>query len=273
MDDPTFPPELEREIFEITALIHPGTIPSLLRVARRVLIWSEPLLFRVVRIDATAHRELLPALLTKSPEFVQTAVRHLGLLDSWTGHSMEQLLNLLSLCTGVIGFAFAGFYKATAFLPMLSQMRLRHLSLSLDAFDDSFDLTHAIFASVTHLTLFNMDHERITEAIKHIPKLRLTHVSLIINIPRDSVMAVLSKCPRLELFLILWPKQAAGVNVYGLAGLPYVYDVRFVIGCYSDYWGDWEAGAKGYPNLWSQGDDFVARKRRGEIEATRYWLD
>jgi hypothetical protein len=39
-DSPAFPLELEREIFETTALLHPTEIPTLLRVARRVLIWS-----------------------------------------------------------------------------------------------------------------------------------------------------------------------------------------------------------------------------------------
>jgi hypothetical protein len=38
--EPTFPPEIEREIFEAMAFMHPGEIPTLLRVARRVLIWS-----------------------------------------------------------------------------------------------------------------------------------------------------------------------------------------------------------------------------------------
>jgi len=51
-----------------------------------------------------------------------------------------------------------------------------------------------------------------------------------------------------------------------------IYDVRFVIGVYYDYWAEWEAGAKGLPDAWAQGDDFVARKRNGDIEVTRYWL-
>ncbi|KAK7013023.1 hypothetical protein R3P38DRAFT_3207640 [Favolaschia claudopus] len=37
--DPVFPVELEREIFEHTALMFPHSIPSLLRVARHVYIW------------------------------------------------------------------------------------------------------------------------------------------------------------------------------------------------------------------------------------------
>jgi hypothetical protein len=36
---PALPLELEREIFEKTALMHHREIPTLLRVARRVLVW------------------------------------------------------------------------------------------------------------------------------------------------------------------------------------------------------------------------------------------
>ncbi|KAJ7794387.1 hypothetical protein B0H14DRAFT_2923276 [Mycena olivaceomarginata] len=39
---PAFPPELERELFETAAVVHPATIPALLRVAKRVLLWIEP---------------------------------------------------------------------------------------------------------------------------------------------------------------------------------------------------------------------------------------
>ncbi|KAJ7794371.1 hypothetical protein B0H14DRAFT_2923195, partial [Mycena olivaceomarginata] len=35
---PAFPPELERELFETAAVVHPATIPALLRVAKRVLL-------------------------------------------------------------------------------------------------------------------------------------------------------------------------------------------------------------------------------------------
>ncbi|KAJ7121653.1 hypothetical protein C8R44DRAFT_877035 [Mycena epipterygia] len=51
--NPAFPLELERYIFETTALLHPGAIPTLLRVARRIFIvwWIEPFLYRVFRIN------------------------------------------------------------------------------------------------------------------------------------------------------------------------------------------------------------------------------
>ncbi|KAJ7131271.1 hypothetical protein C8R44DRAFT_850069, partial [Mycena epipterygia] len=76
-----FPPEREREIFEIAALLYPGAIPILLRVARRVLVWIEPLLYRVVYVNGhppysdMAHA-LLRATTTKAPDFFHV-VRHL----------------------------------------------------------------------------------------------------------------------------------------------------------------------------------------------------
>jgi hypothetical protein len=36
---PVLPPELEREIFEMSARIHPGNAVRLVLVARRVQIW------------------------------------------------------------------------------------------------------------------------------------------------------------------------------------------------------------------------------------------
>jgi hypothetical protein len=40
LEAPLFPLELERHIFELAAFSHCGMIPTLLRVARRVLVWS-----------------------------------------------------------------------------------------------------------------------------------------------------------------------------------------------------------------------------------------
>ncbi|KAJ7664499.1 hypothetical protein DFH06DRAFT_1324050 [Mycena polygramma] len=81
-----FPPELEREAFETTALLYPGEIPTLLRVARCVLGWIEPLLYRVIHLasnDEPTARALLHAMSTKPPSFFRT-VRHLGSTSTTT---------------------------------------------------------------------------------------------------------------------------------------------------------------------------------------------
>ncbi|KAJ7495503.1 hypothetical protein FB451DRAFT_1387524 [Mycena latifolia] len=53
-DPPTsiLPLELERQIFELTAVSRPVSIPNLLRVAWRVKHWVEPLLYRTLVIGA-----------------------------------------------------------------------------------------------------------------------------------------------------------------------------------------------------------------------------
>ncbi|KAJ7762894.1 hypothetical protein B0H16DRAFT_1528085 [Mycena metata] len=50
--DPAFPPELERLVFEMAAHARPPTIPTFMRVARRVKIWVEPLLYRTLHLCA-----------------------------------------------------------------------------------------------------------------------------------------------------------------------------------------------------------------------------
>ncbi|KAJ7608684.1 hypothetical protein FB45DRAFT_1128389 [Roridomyces roridus] len=46
---PVLPPELERPIFELRAVLCPGAIPNLILVARRVKIWLEPFLYQTLR--------------------------------------------------------------------------------------------------------------------------------------------------------------------------------------------------------------------------------
>jgi hypothetical protein len=48
--EPHFPPELERRIFELSALSHQRVMFSLLQVARRTLIWSVLVLARIFQM-------------------------------------------------------------------------------------------------------------------------------------------------------------------------------------------------------------------------------
>ncbi|KAJ7923997.1 hypothetical protein B0H13DRAFT_1978971 [Mycena leptocephala] len=264
--EPVLPAELEREVFETAALIYPQTIPPLLRVARRVHIWIEPLLYQVVRVVSTNRDMVLTLLNSKPPEFWH-AVRHLGLED---GCSLEEGRQLLSLCKNVINFSSDYFFTYPSLLPILAQMHIEKLSLTLHELFGAkpIDLTHTLFQSLTHIDMFGL--QGVAEALVDLPTLRaLTHLCLHCEIPRDTVTAVLADCPRLQLLLVQW---AAGDDLYEAECVPHVYDIRFVIGMYDDYWTDWEAGARGGIDMWAVGDDFVRSKRRGEIEATCYWL-
>ncbi|KAJ7891811.1 hypothetical protein B0H13DRAFT_2039084 [Mycena leptocephala] len=249
---PVFPTELEREIFETTALMHSGTIPLLLRVARRVLTWIEPLLYRTMVISEQ-HPEMVRAVLnamrSKAPDFFRTAVRH----PSTRGTTVDERKQLD--------------------LPLLAEMQLQQLSVSLhELFGGSVDLSHSIFGTITHLQIFDAHNEGAVQIYAQLSALpALTHVRANFRLPWDILMTLLVKCPRLKLLLLLYPVHQR--RLYGSVRIPQVYDLRFVIGMNVNYWDDWVAGAKGLPDGWSRGDNFVAQKRRGIIEATCYWLD
>ncbi|KAJ7022211.1 hypothetical protein C8F04DRAFT_1138604 [Mycena alexandri] len=268
-EQPRLPAELEREIFETAASMYSHSIPRLLRVARRVLTWIEPLLFRVVRVQKQ-HRHLLDALLKKSPEFCCDAVRHLALLDPPAEYSMDEAIHLLQCCKRVTNLSFGGsFTPDPTLIPAVLGMRLRHLSVHLKHLTS--DLTHPIFSSVTHLAIFDLegnDQATLCAQIHTLPN--LTHLSFFVHLPpANTVIAVLARCQGLEVFLVLSPNVDFARTV---SPAFYLHDIRFVVGTYVDYWDDWEAGAKGIPDFWSRADDLVAARRLGQIEATRYWL-
>jgi hypothetical protein len=210
---------------------------------------------------------ILALLKSKPPEFFCHAVRHLGLED---GCSLEEGRQLLSLCNEVINFSSNYFFTHPTLLPILAEMRVQRLSLTLNELFGTkpIDLTHSLFQSLTHLDMFGI--HGVAESLVDLPTLpALTHLCLDCDIPRDRVMTVLVDCPRLQLLLVQWVE---GDDLYWSERIPHVYDIRFVIGLYDDYWADWEAGARGLPDLWSQGDDFVVRKRKGEIQGANFSL-
>ncbi|KAJ7768797.1 hypothetical protein B0H16DRAFT_271478 [Mycena metata] len=266
------PPELEREIFEETALMHKAAIPNLILVARRVLVWIEPLLYRVVCVGRPPLK-LAPAILTsaKPPVFFHNAVRHLALLGPGTLTSKKDDLLLLELCRGVVSFGSTNRNVSGAVLTRLEHMDLRQLSVCVSLLFDgaAVDFTHPIFRSLTHFHMFDTVQGGAMELLPFIPTLpALTHLTLHFSIPKDDLIEVLARSPRLQILLVLWLSEALHLRARAL----HVYDVRFVTGVCGRYWETWEAGARGLPDFWSLGADFVARKRRGEIEATCHWL-
>ncbi|KAJ6528904.1 hypothetical protein B0H19DRAFT_533411 [Mycena capillaripes] len=273
--NPVFPVELEREIFGITALVHPSAAPTLLRVARRVLIWIEPLLYRVVRLSSgrgDMKDVILKAAESKPPEFFRKSVRHLC-VEFPT--SVDEAVQILKLCSGVVDVGFNRGSSHPQFLPILADMKLQRFAGCLLAFfgqGNPTDLRHPLFALITHLDVFDSVGDGLNEICAQIPTLpALTHLALYKNVPDGAVEALTRDCPLLKLLFVLWPTDDP--DVYEAGRVPRIYDVRYVMALYTDTWEDWQASARGLAHLWSRGEDFIARKRRGEIEATRYWLE
>ncbi|KAJ7628269.1 hypothetical protein DFH06DRAFT_1338714 [Mycena polygramma] len=266
---PVLPPELEREIFKTAAVMYPGKIPTLLLVARRVLVWIEPLIYSVIRIadeNPSICHALLSAMASKPPMFFH-CVRHIILEWQSETFSQDDAQRLLKLSTGVESFGCNYAWADASILPILGELRIQLLSITpQDLFGAAVpDLGHALFQSVTHLDI--RGSEGISEWLGGVSKLPLlTHLCFDSDLREEFLLSVLEDCPGLTVLLVL--------SYYPPAPLTFqIRDVRFVLGrCDEDYWTEWEASVKGLGGFWSEAEDFVTRRRNGGIEATRYWL-
>ncbi|KAF7366173.1 hypothetical protein MVEN_00494300 [Mycena venus] len=200
MSEPVFPMELEREIFETTALMHPKAGPTLLRVARRVLVWIEPLLYRIVILNSQNEKKFLPLLIAmecKQPEFFH-AVHHLAVWYYREMCTVEELTRLLTLCKRVVDLSF-GNLTDPDLLPIIADMPLQRLSLSLqELFGSSPDLKHPLFDSVTHLDICDRADRgaAISLAYAQIPALpALTRLALEFHVPKEVALTLLEECP------------------------------------------------------------------------------
>jgi hypothetical protein len=121
-----------------------------------------------------------------------------------------------------------------------------------------------MFRYVTHLDILDDSGvEKLLLDIRLLPA--LTHFSLDSDTPQASALRVVEECPRLELLFVHWFDEL----LYKASQTPHAYDIRFLMGLCDDYWNDWELGVRGGADFWARGDDFVRRKRRGEIEGKR----
>ncbi|KAJ7723223.1 hypothetical protein B0H16DRAFT_1228786, partial [Mycena metata] len=181
---PGFPVELEQEIFEITAVQCPSSIPRLMLVARRVKKWVEPLLYQTIFISPFSGRVegippftadiILRTLRTKPHGFFQRSVHRLYMDRKFSGMD-----NILQACTG-IGELFLGF-GISADARLLSAMsNLRRLTVQIDLMFDGrpVDFTHPAFRNLTHLEILDRAADRATgtwAGVRSIPG--LTHVA------------------------------------------------------------------------------------------------
>ncbi|KAK7052183.1 hypothetical protein R3P38DRAFT_1638258 [Favolaschia claudopus] len=275
--DPAFPAELEREIFETTAVLYPSTIPALLLVARRIFVWIEPLLYRVIRTDVEEiDFALQHARETKPASFFHRSVRHLYIGSrGFTGPS------LLPVCPDILSLAYISPRGQPALLEAVQGFRnIRRWSGSLvDLFDgsDAVSLNLPVFETVTHLDVFddidvfNQYTIQLCASLTALPA--LTHLCLNKKVPSQIIRSLLSDCSRLQVFVIMWSSRVlaeAMVERHRKAGLE---DPRFVVAVCDDYWADWEVGARGGVDFWAAAEAFVARKRSREIEGSRYLLE
>ncbi|KAJ7444610.1 hypothetical protein B0H11DRAFT_2086074 [Mycena galericulata] len=282
-----FPLELELRIFETAARRHPETMPTLLRVARRVCVWIEPLLYETLIIGSSLvsknpftrnlhNPALLDALEMKPAAFLKENVRNLLIY----GYINEETLSLLfPACSGVQNLAVY-LTRPTFLLPHLGAMKFRRLEIFLRQmfYPALVDLSLPAFAALTHL---GMPHDNLSGAVG-LDELQtglaslpcLTHLHLA-DAPRSFLSGVLSNCQRLQV-LISWYNEWFTESLPDRCRELSIDDPRFILMATNteDFPGDWKAGTQGGLDYWAMADLFVAKRRRGEVQPpSRCWIE
>ncbi|KAJ7479453.1 hypothetical protein B0H11DRAFT_1276209 [Mycena galericulata] len=287
------PIELERLIFELAAETR-SAIPNLILVAQCVRAWLEPLLYRSLqllrpRIVARAI-ESVP---TKQPTFLASTVRHVIVYASILDLHPETFVRFLESCPGITSLFIMGNITCRRLLPVLGNMRIQRLSVNLGLLflrrrrsgRTGFcpvNMNHPLFAAVSHLNIldwFDIEDEepQAMQWLKDLSRLpALTHLAFG-SPPHPQVMStVLDSCPRLDALLAMFPvinnKQDAAKEYLEYIGGA-ISDSRFVVAMYNEYDTDWELGARGGNDIWARAEEFIARKKCGEVEVGDYFLD
>ncbi|KAJ6574571.1 hypothetical protein B0H19DRAFT_1124825 [Mycena capillaripes] len=279
---PALPAELERLIFEVAATSWPRSILRFMLVAWRVKIWVEPLLYRTI-IVADHRPDLRPKfrkdsgpfaiesstlnslIHSKPPSFFKYSVRQLYLsqLDP------ETEAVVLDACSNVENFWLSAQTSATV---LRLNMPLKRLHCSLKALfgPDQIDFSR-LFTSITHLEIFDVPtniEDEVWSALTRLP--HLTHLAF----NNDDYL------PLCLTLLQTWEAlQALVVLVYDRdGGLPEVDDdlaqhPRFVLMVCQWYLEDWMRGAHTGDDYWSRADNFIAKRKSGEINPLEYFLD
>ncbi|KAJ6454201.1 hypothetical protein C8R45DRAFT_1222953 [Mycena sanguinolenta] len=275
--DFSFPLELEREIFEATAMLFPAFIPKLLLVCHRVHVWIEPLLYRVLVISPDSlHSTLLNSVESKAP-LLQTAVRHL-LIQGY--HPAAKYRALVTACLSVVNLSIDGEIDV-AILKGLDKMRLRTLAFTIPEmfFTPDFDgFAHPLFMSITHLDLYHgsetEEHQFDWETWSGLASIPgLTHLALSHRIASGILSRVVVECRHLTVAIVAiysWEQELAAP----FAGNLGFADARVVVLVPGEpYNVEWEVGARGGDDYWARAETFVNRKRAREIESNCYLLD
>ncbi|KAJ7876084.1 hypothetical protein B0H14DRAFT_2714522 [Mycena olivaceomarginata] len=278
---PRFYPELEREMFETTAHMYRNTIPTLLRVARRVHYWIEPLLVPHQKSKEDYALLRITDSTTKPADFLLKAVRHMHLVTfamHFFGHrpqntwSEAELGIVLRACEGVESLFFLGSLdEPFPILPMLACMRPQRLYMTSEMSHPQLNLTAPFFRNISHLLLSDMESNPgdlihgwpLLRNLSHLPA--LTHMALDQLTPPRVLESILSDCPNLQT-LILYGENTA------TAPVP-LDDQRVVIILSDNLMAQIVLISPDGRDIWARADLFISRKRSGDIEESCYQME
>ncbi|KAJ7461190.1 hypothetical protein FB451DRAFT_490394 [Mycena latifolia] len=275
---PAFPPELERQIFEICALSRPITIPKLMLVAGRVRQWLEPLFYRTLTIASKDELEIprpddafpvvsaenvLSSIKTRPATFFRDSVRNLLLHDKLAGGFTA----ILSVCTGVENLWLT---SVKVYLSVLDSLPLKHLYANLDPIFRIFPPAHPVFSRITHLELFDSPRDT-TMWSSRLPLIpQLTHLSFNKHALLDICPHLLQTCTLLSVLVCHDPGRSFRSGSAVAQALS--SDIRFVVMHVNDFLLDWQMGAYTGLDYWTRAESFIAKRLSGEIDASQFEL-
>ncbi|KAJ7670096.1 hypothetical protein DFH06DRAFT_1125492 [Mycena polygramma] len=287
---PVLPEDLERDIFELSAHSCRLSTLRLMLVARRVKIWVEPLLYQSLvsrsfvwsHIGAVDYPVLrgLPTLLdiveTKgTSSFLRDRVRNL-MLPSFAPGDINTVAAILSACSGVqnLYMNVASALSMPTLLPILAQLPLTRLCCNVQFLfgpRSQIDFTHQLFAQITHIEVFDKPRTRV-DGLKSWSNLalvpHLTHVSFVDPSFISVSPALLCASNSLRAVVVMAHRWAAQPLIDSQPdGEKLLKDPRFVVMDYIDMQLDWQVGAHGRMDYWWRANDFIARRRAGEVES------
>ncbi|KAJ7023507.1 hypothetical protein C8F04DRAFT_180554 [Mycena alexandri] len=283
--DPGLPAELEREIFTTAASVLPiRHIPNIILVARRVQIWVTPMIYRSFVVCHSPSIEDSLSLRRTPDEFRRilslsptAAAEHIRNICIATWVHPVQIGSFLDACSGTETLAILGISVVLpGLLPTLAKMPLRRLSLELlslfgviPGLDFTVDFGHQIFSRLTHLTIQDTPDENPDPAmwagLVELPC--LTHLAFTHWHLPPIFNTILTDCQTLQVFVL----QCSAVNIAHTEGLGYFsHDPRSVVLVVMKPQDDWEAGVNGGEDYWKRAEEFLDKRRKGEINAYDY---
>ncbi|KAJ7926350.1 hypothetical protein B0H13DRAFT_2563807 [Mycena leptocephala] len=274
---PTLPRELEKIIFEMAAMKHPLSMPSMVRVAQRVKIWIEPQLYKVLMIDIAPGRSTYAqCIVIRSLRAVQKLIasssRRAPMLRKHVRHVIlsyycpkDVALKLLSLCNSTVNLVItAG--RGREILPLLASLPLTRLGLGAWWIDNVLHgtFTDPAFADITHLHIHGPDAWSYPSWSIFVCSPQLTHLSFAENCVRESTCrSALQRCPLLKVLVwLLRDRYRYTPFRYDTSqSLSHITDSRFVQLKVPDHWAEWERGARGFDDYWVEAETIVAERR------------
>ncbi|TFK64268.1 hypothetical protein BDN72DRAFT_963324 [Pluteus cervinus] len=191
---PDLPYELEEGIFKYLARTDRRSIPSLMRVARRVKGWVEPFLYSII-IRRWGHKAYNPPV-NCLPKYAHH-VRHL-LVYYTQALTLDELIQHLTLCTNLVDVALWCAHDKEAIshaLPTLPLQRFSGFIPHLKPENRQEDVSK--FTGITHLEL--LDNGLTWPKLAWLKDLRnLTHLALVDRLDPEIVVDIFQNCGGLQ---------------------------------------------------------------------------